>query len=666
MGLSSDILLTIGTKVGGATELNSFISLLGRLKTVTIDAWKSAEELNDAMAASTTKIGDAYAATGGLISAMDLYRASNKASMAGLNLTEQQLRSLAVAAAKYADVTGTDAKSAMDALSSAVAKGSARALKDYGIELQTTGGLAEKQAEAIAKLTQKFGDQTIQAGNLSESFESLANSAKLTSASFVKFLGDASGINKFFGDLSAGVAKSIAAYERMGGRDMQAATDLFAEHSETALNRVAGSWLKVLPVVNFVNEAIGRTLATVEVFGTKTGQAELAAAGREATRKRINDLKLDAKFAAWAQGGVGAEQQSLFSFSTESPAAPKEKKSGGGGGGRSFGGNLSGQAAQDALLSQLIGAPTGEAGLQDLQGLDLGTAGAMGDAQGMMDSVYALEEARLKNLELSYLENASLEQKSAIELDFQAQRAALLQEQIDAKLTMVDTLGYDPENPEYIQSMIEIEGLRSQLFVENKGKEAQSVSEFEKIFTDRIGKATAKQVAMNGALDIFSNAFRAGMNAAIFGGKSISQAIAESVKATAAGYMIESTLKGMFEIAEAIRIEVSTFGAGSALAAAHMSSAAQYFATAAFCGGIAGIASAAMGSSDSKLERKGGRVANAPREDLSGSFSSTSATDTPREVRIVVSADGDEFVDGLLKVNGKRAKSGKKGFAVAG
>jgi len=116
--------------------------------------------------------------TKGLITNLDLMIASNSAAAAGLKLSAAQFGTLSVAAVKFAEATGQDAKGALDSLIGAISTGQERALKPLGVDLEGITDKAEKQAEAIRQLTEKYGQAEVSANSLGDGLTVLENNYK--------------------------------------------------------------------------------------------------------------------------------------------------------------------------------------------------------------------------------------------------------------------------------------------------------------------------------------------------------------------------------------------------------------------------------------------------------------------------------------------------------
>lgn len=127
------------------------------------------------LGAFSGSVDEASKRVSGLVSKMDLMVLSNKASESGLQLTEQQLGTITVAALKFADATGGSAAEAMDGLIQAVAVGEEGYLKKLGVSLQGATNLAQKQSMAIAQLEGKYGALSYSGDTLADVFPAIGS-----------------------------------------------------------------------------------------------------------------------------------------------------------------------------------------------------------------------------------------------------------------------------------------------------------------------------------------------------------------------------------------------------------------------------------------------------------------------------------------------------------
>lgn len=186
---------------------------------------KLAEEMDrqaDIAEAFAGKIDEASDRTRGLISNLDLMLAHNSAAGAGLALSSKQFATLSVAAVKLAEATGTDAASALGTLTTAIATGQERALKPLGINLDGLTDKAEKQAEALSQLHERFGEAAVSADSLGDGLTVLQNNYKNLFTSISKVSSSLDVLASTGGVLS----KSTDAFQKYANTVALAATEL--------------------------------------------------------------------------------------------------------------------------------------------------------------------------------------------------------------------------------------------------------------------------------------------------------------------------------------------------------------------------------------------------------------------------------------------------------
>jgi len=139
---------------------------------------KTAEEVQRyrrAVEGHTVSVHDADNATAGLIDTIELHRQAARLEAAGIRVTAGEFRSLAVAATDYARRTGDDVTQSFDRLTTSVIGAESRGLRRYGVTLQRTGDLSQRQAAIIGQFTERFHDQTVEIQDTQEAIFALEN-----------------------------------------------------------------------------------------------------------------------------------------------------------------------------------------------------------------------------------------------------------------------------------------------------------------------------------------------------------------------------------------------------------------------------------------------------------------------------------------------------------
>jgi len=177
MPARADFRLIMGLE-GGSQILMGLNQLLEVSKKVVDFVKKTAAEVQvyrRAVEGHAVSVRDADGATAGLIDTIELHRQAARLEAAGIQVTAGEFRSLAVAATDYARRTGNDVTQSFERLTTSVIGAESRGLRQYGVTLQRTGGLSQRQAAIIGQFTERFHDQTIEIQDTQEAISALEN-----------------------------------------------------------------------------------------------------------------------------------------------------------------------------------------------------------------------------------------------------------------------------------------------------------------------------------------------------------------------------------------------------------------------------------------------------------------------------------------------------------
>lgn len=166
--------------VGAATVLTGIQSvfnmagqLVGRIRALA----EAADAYGDVVSGHVVSVQAANAATQGLIESITLHQQAARMEAAGVEVTSEQLRALAVAATNYANTTGQDINESFVALTDSVTRCTSRGLRPYGVELQRGASLDQQRQAVLDQLTRSYGDQTIEINGTADAFTALENTA---------------------------------------------------------------------------------------------------------------------------------------------------------------------------------------------------------------------------------------------------------------------------------------------------------------------------------------------------------------------------------------------------------------------------------------------------------------------------------------------------------
>jgi hypothetical protein len=176
---------SVGTQAAGAkfgamtAKLTAAAAAVGLLAVGIKKLVDDAQQFGQAFAAVSTDMSAFNKNTAGLINTLDGLQGTVKLQEAGLSLTAKQLSAIGVAATSMSQKLGEGPEGAtarFNKLTKAIIAGSDRALLPYGIELEETEDKAVAQAEAIEKLTEKFGELSVEVQTAKEAQFAFKNS----------------------------------------------------------------------------------------------------------------------------------------------------------------------------------------------------------------------------------------------------------------------------------------------------------------------------------------------------------------------------------------------------------------------------------------------------------------------------------------------------------
>jgi hypothetical protein len=352
------VLVTFGA-VGQEKLASSLTATIGKITAVTaavgiaVTAFakmiSSADEFGDILASNTTDMSKFAERTTGLINTMDSLRGAIKAQEAGLNLTGEQIAAIGIAAEQMAIKLGEGPEGAttrFNQLIDAVIGGRERALIPYGITLEETTDKQAAQAEAVAKLTEKYGDMEIAITGADDKMASLSNTIGTVRDAVV------SEIWNDFADSWVDIAANI-----FGGADAmrQFEQEIIATNGsilewEYSIDGLTNRLLRNIDTIIRYGSLLGGPIgAIIGYYASKSDKVNKIVEDAEAERKsqvgyRTNNAKREALRMAGQRSDATVdlqqqnqmEQQAMLGFAvpTNGTAPAAIQKSGGGGGRR--------------------------------------------------------------------------------------------------------------------------------------------------------------------------------------------------------------------------------------------------------------------------------------------------------------------------------------------
>jgi hypothetical protein len=177
MGIGK-IVLEIDTKLGpgGLSSIKAGVDMVAALASQVSDAVAELDKFKTVLKnVDMGMVNYADSAAQGLVDTLGLMEGLNRLNQAGARPTQEQFKILTVRAVELAKATGQDATEAFKKLTTGIAKGSSRALTEYGIRLKESTNLAKTQNDALKQLTEGYEDLTTEIETGTERMYSLQN-----------------------------------------------------------------------------------------------------------------------------------------------------------------------------------------------------------------------------------------------------------------------------------------------------------------------------------------------------------------------------------------------------------------------------------------------------------------------------------------------------------
>ncbi len=569
---ATDVIFRIGT-IGvskAQAELGVLVGVLVKVAQTIAENIKKADEFSDAWSKLTdTQRKNVQAmdtATKGFLSSIDNIKSSGKLAAAGLQPTEKQMAALATVAAATAKNLGEGPEGAttrLDALTDSLIKGNDRGLKPYGIELDKTKTLSEKQADAFAALEDHANGLTIEMEGLDDKWQALNSSIDICVGLTYDWIEGSKGI----GDIFDWVTSGLSGFNKMVQDSNGGILDF-----------------------QYSLEGVGWTFDTL---GNKIGAAAASLLGFNDMAASLKQSQDDINAAALASINLSGQENKKNR--PPAPPAIKPPKRGGGGGRAPkpeemtftpeevFGGDVD-------FSQRLYSAEESAANTEALLGQFDQYSGTVDDIMmgmsGITAEAFAQNEAVMRQLEMESEIPGNLEQ-----------RLYLLQQENDAEDKRLATLQAIADIDPDAMSMDEKREMWDAEFehLTEKNRLNEEYMEFLKTKTDAELKAAglldqaskqniASLAAEKAALSFVSSAATQLFTAMWQGSMSSSKAVRKAIAEIMQGMSIEYAVKAVTEGVEAI---ISLAKQDYTAAAEHAGAAVASAAAAVVCAGAA-------------------------------------------------------------------------------
>lgn len=593
----------------------------------------------------------ADAAAAGLIDTYEIMRAANKFHQADMNITEDQLANLTKATAAYAQATGEDATSSFNRFSTAIINGSSRGLKPLGIEMKSGGDKAKNFAKAMDELEKKVADVNVEAETFGEQMYALNNTID-TLVGLLWTSVQKDGAFGVFGETLGELNTSLGDF-----------TSWFAEmnkllpDSVNAQTVLSGVWREAVIIVDDWTEGIQRFFRAIKPgasgryvspnWGDKTSLADEADREMAALYKKAEQRRL-------AAGGE-----------------PKKKTHGSttpGKGGKS-------KSAEMEFTAEEVDA--------FLNGRYAGVEGAVDRlmeekriVQENLETWRAAEEEKVKELSRAIFGSAAQMRSNQAESEKMLLTDELfkVQEEIESITAPGYEVGEDTgrrlreidRGPETVQSMTErldiMRAIRSEKY-EMYQESLTFAGQFREAWAASTETMTAGAFAATAAYDALHDAWTASVYAVVTGEKTIGEAIRGILRERGLAIATEASWNALLHTALAIgaiaRDQMDK-------AAEHWTAVAEFGATAAIAGALAGVGFAGAGSGGRAKRAVGSRTSShfgdetGARPASSGGTSSRGSTN----IEITLSGGAEGLFEAVATQNEKEKKSGRDSFGM--
>ena len=397
---SADVVFNITTEgadaaIQGITALTGAFVKLGK---AVFEEVKEAQRFQQVVNALEVDMSGFTSATAGLIGTLESLQGANALSAAGFNATNEQMKALGKGAVDLGRALNKDATAVFTQLTEGIAKGSSRALKQFGIDLDDfvseSATLAEKQAVAVELLTAKFKDLNIEVETQEEKLYRLENAWGTIKAQMV-----------------SSMATGFFAWWDEGGDTIGGITERMEAMSEAidATDGRMSQWMQTADGAEHSYKLMGNTIAYAV---TKNEEYNNNLKQLDENLKTVTNQLINAKLAAetFANVGMGsglaavmASTQTRFKDAqkgvvNKKKEGPQQRKRGTGGGG--------GKKKLDAGMEFTM--EESESGL-DLGTLDLLSRETAADASGFGEfsplDTNMFDDLRTRNEMLAEIEN---------------------------------------------------------------------------------------------------------------------------------------------------------------------------------------------------------------------------------------------------------------------
>jgi len=202
-----------------ATGARALIGIMGSLNDIVKRSGDFYSQVGALGKGAMEKLRVMRTATGDMIKSTELLRSLNVLNRSEIQMSVQQMEAVGKASVELGRATGQGADSIMKMMTDALSSGRVSSLNKFGLNLETTGTIAEKQSRILDKLTKKYGHLTIAVGDASEANVAMKNSLEVT------LMESGQNYQKLSTKITGFVSKGLSGLAILGGGQTRAARD---------------------------------------------------------------------------------------------------------------------------------------------------------------------------------------------------------------------------------------------------------------------------------------------------------------------------------------------------------------------------------------------------------------------------------------------------------
>ena len=607
MTAQANVVLSINSIAKTAGVLAA-VAALAKLASITKEMIFEGEKFSKVNRNLAIDITAAAKASKDQIDTMAMLQGAMKIQQSGNKITAKQFADLSKLIASFSEKTGTDATQNFEKFSTALSRGSARALRPLGIDLKEGGSLAENFADAMDQVAERAKYATVEADDLQSSMYALDNSFGTAKLALGGYISEASRGTGVF------AAMKVALDEVKFGLD--SFSKLMMETGPN-FHAVLNSWDTMFKgfAIGFLETmgSIFSALADIPIIG------DVYAKGTLALRTKSSELKsslYEAFDEAQAKDdALPKPKVPIPVIDDDKDKRSKKKKAFDPGYQEDF-------SEWDVDFFNMVGMSREELGF--------------GPSRPFIGS--SVGDDQILDASLSHLSNEQLVER----IDHQRELNALLE----------DRIGFGQAEYEF----------RKMYFDE----ELTFAEDFRSAWTNAMDGISAGTLAARSAADLLRTAWYDAAYAIIEGNKSAGQAILEALKKVGLALAVESSLRALYEGAQAIAAEARR---DVQAARKHWSSAAAFTGLAVLGGAVAGGAHLGMKASGSKGGGGGGSFGSSGSSEGAGrsyGYGGSPGNSQSRGPVVVVLEGGAEGIFRVVEDENRRAAiSGRSSFATS-